>query len=224
MPASQERTPFFRSGGRRDSAAVIQTQPYMKHLLFLLLSLMPMPLLAQGIQLTAGYGPSQEISCYDQTTGRTYTAASNVIAFDAVYMEKTGGPFYLGMGLGIRSFDLSKFELNTESDPFKKRKTRFDVNVVPGFIFGEGFWRFHLGASAGLWFAGVGDSGMKVAFTSKLMADVVLGNAVSVGVAYRPIAARIVDTDYNSVNERFDYLKAAATYEIRLGFFFMWGD
>ena len=36
--------------------------------------------------------------------------------------------------------------------------------------------------------------------------------------------ARIVDTDYNSVSEQFDYLKAAATYEIRLGFFFMWGD
>lgn len=91
MPASQERIPFFRSGGRRDSATVIQTQPYMKHLLFLLLSLMPMPLLAQGIQLTAGYG----IPCYDQTTGRTYTAASNVIAFDAVYMEKTGGFFFM---------------------------------------------------------------------------------------------------------------------------------
>ena len=198
----------------------------MKRFLFLLLSLIPLSLSAQGgIQLTAGYGPSQEISCYDQTTGRTYTSSSNVIAFDAVYMQPVSERFYLGMGLGLRSFGLSKFELNAESDPFKKRKTRFDVNLVPSLVFGgEGFWRFHLGASAGLWFAGVGDSGMKVAFTSKLMADVVLGNAVSVGVAYRPIAARIVDTDYNSVSEQIDYLRAAATYEIRLGFFFMWGD
>jgi len=196
----------------------------MKRILFLLLSLTPLPLFGQGIQLTAGYDPSQEISCYDQISGNTYASTSNVIAFDAVYMQQTGGPFYLGMGLGLRSFDLSKFKLNTESDPFQKRKTRFDVNVVPGFVFGEGFWRFHLGASVGLWFAGVGDSGMKVAFTSKLMADLVLGNAVSVGVAYRPVSARIVDTDYNSVSEQFDYLKAAATYEIRLGFFFMWGD
>lgn len=53
MPASQERTPFFLFGRPQGLGSRYPNQPYMKHLLFLLLSLMPMPLLAQGIQLTA---------------------------------------------------------------------------------------------------------------------------------------------------------------------------
>ena len=52
MPASQERTPFFPFGWPQGLGNRYPNQPYMKHLLFLLLSLMPMLLLAQGIQLT----------------------------------------------------------------------------------------------------------------------------------------------------------------------------
>jgi hypothetical protein len=171
------------------------------------------------IATTFGYSPEQEI--LQALYGDDYlsTRKGNTIAFDATFMSAMSERLYLGMGIGVRSFDLSGLDMN-ESNPFQKRKTRFDVHAGPSFVFPiTDNLSFHAGAQGSLWFEGVGERGGRFSVGAKVMGDIVIGNLISVGIGYRPFNSKLTMTDYNFDNERIDYFLIKPTYEIRIGLF-----
>mgnify|MGYP000902520776 CR=1 FL=1 len=181
---------------------------------FILITLSGISSYSQGyVQLVFGYTPLQATSVNTKGTANAYEI--NMIGI-------SDGSFVVGggkLGVGVYTFrGIPNEEIYNTKDPFKKSMSRIDIHAAPMLGVGTHIVKLVCSPQFGLFYCGMTSNGPKLNTTLKLDADLIIANAVSLGISYSPFNLKLVSTNWNStyLDESYILIKPSLQFKISL--------